>query len=102
MYYISFRKNDTSFVELHGTKKRIGLYLRVQTAAINDPREMCQAKRKKYGGAAWATWLGIATVEVRPFKYLYHFGSVAEFNEISVDDDVDYFMYLIRQVFEQV
>lgn len=102
-YYISFRKNDTSFVELHGTKKQIGFYLRIQTATLNDPRKLCQANRKTYGGAAWQTWLGIATVENRTkFKYLHHFNSVAELAQISVEDEVEYIMYLIRQVFDQV
>lgn len=102
-YYISYRKNGTSFLEVHGTKKWFGLFLRVQTASIDDPREMCQAEGKKSGGAAWATWLGIATVgDGSKFKYHYHFGSVAELNEISVDNDLGYIMQLIRQVFEQV
>ena len=101
-YYVAYKKNGTSFVNVHACKTWFRLLLRAQSSEIDDPREMCVKRTRK---TSWGLWLGVAAAEDSTKYYsLYHYqlGGVDDLNYISVEDDLDYIMYLIRQVFEEV
>jgi hypothetical protein len=76
--------------------------LRAQISDIDDPRKMCRGRTRK---TSWGLWLGIAAVDDSSqnySKYHYQLGTVDDLNYISVEDDMDYIIHLVRQVFEQV
>ena len=102
MYYIAYKKNGTSFVNVHGCKTWFRLVLRAQRSEIDDPRKMCLGRTRK---TSWGLWLGIAAVDDSSqdySKHHYQLGAVDDLNYISVEDDMDYIIHLVRQVFEQV
>ena len=101
-YYIAYKKNGTSFANFFGCKTWFRLILRAQKSDIDDPREMCVKRTRK---TSWGLWLGVAAADDSTKYYsLYHYqlGAVDDLNYISVEDDLDYIMYLVRQVFEKV
>ena len=100
-HYITYKKNGTSFANVHGCKTWVRLVLRAQKSDVDDPREMCVKRTRK---TSWGLWLGVAAVASSQYysKHHYQLRAVDDLNYISVEDDLDYIMYLIRQVFEQV
>ena len=101
-YYIAYKKNGASFVNVQGCKTWFRLVLRAQRSEIDDPRKMCLGRTSK---TSWGLWLGIAAVDDSSqdySKHHYQLGAVDDLNYISVEDDMDYIIHLVRQVFEQV
>lgn len=101
-YYIAYKKNGTSFVNVFGCRTWFRLVLRAQSSEIDDPRKMCLGRTRK---TSWGLWLGIAAVDESSqdySKHHYQLGAVDDLGYISVEDDLDYIIHLIGQVFEKV
>ena len=100
-YYVAYKKNGTSFVNVHACKSWFRILLRAQISDIDDPRKMCLGST---GKTPWGLWLGVAAVDSSQHysKHHYQLSTVDDLNYISVEDDMDYIIHLVRQVFEQV
>ena len=77
-HYITYKTRDTIFVSIIPQKERLLLYLNLLFSEVNDPEKKC---------SDWTNvgHLGTGDVQVR----------------ISSVDDLEYIMFLIRQVFEK-